>query len=86
MNAISSEEKGEMEGIRKMRIFVAKLEDLLRMSEDDKVEFVNKATDGFSLRYTESAKTRWLSRIKECPQIAYMEMQFNELEGVEIFD
>ncbi len=78
----------EMEGVRKIRIFVAKLEDLLRMSEDkedERVGFVNRSTDGFSLRYTESDRSRWLSRIKECPQVAYMEMQFNELEGVEVF-
>lgn len=75
----------EMEGVKKIRIFVARLEDLQQMSADPEVGFLNLAKDGFSLRYTESAGIHWLREIKECGRIAYMEMQFNELEEAVVF-
>lgn len=72
----------EMEGPKKIRMFVAKLTDLQEMSADPQVGFLNKANDGFSLRYTESDHTHWLKAIRECNKIAYFEMQFNVLENV----
>ncbi len=72
----------EMEGPKKIRMFVAKLMDLQEMSADPQVGFLNKANDGFSLRYTESDHTHWLKAIRECDKIAYFEMQFNVLENV----
>lgn len=72
----------EMEGPKKIRMFVAELEDLLEMSADPKVGFLNRANDGFSLRYTESNHTHWLKDIQESDKIAYFEMQFNVLENV----
>lgn len=74
----------EMEeiGQKKIRIFVAKLKDLLDMSEDVKVGFINHSQDGFSIRYTESVGVHWLSEIKSCRKIAYFELQFNALEKV----
>lgn len=76
----------EMEERKKIRMFVAKLEDLLQMSRDPGVGFLNDANDGISLRYTESKSTHWLSEIKACKKIAYFEMQFNELENVAVFE
>lgn len=72
----------EMEGPKKIRMFVANLTDLQEMSDDPQVGFLNKANDGFSLRYTESDHTHWLKAIRECNKIAYFEMQFNVLENV----
>lgn len=75
----------EMEGAKKIRLFVAKLEDLLEMSADPQVGFVNSATDGFTIRYTEGKNTHWLSDIRSCKKISYFEMQFNILEDVVVF-
>lgn len=76
----------EMEGPKKIRIFVAELETLLQLCIDDKVGFVNVASDGLTIKYTESKNTHWLSKIKECKEIAYFEMQFNVLEEVTVFE
>lgn len=76
----------EMEQRKKIRLFVAKLEDLLQMSDDPKVGFLNGASDGISLRYTEGKSAHWLRDIKACKRIAYFEMQFNELENVAVFE
>lgn len=76
----------EMEDCKKIRMFVARLEDLLQMSHDPQMGFLNDANDGISLRYTESKNTHWLSEIKACKRIAYFEMQFNELEDVAVFE
>lgn len=75
----------EMEGTKKIRIFVAELKNLLDMSNNPEVGFVNVASDGLTIKYTESKNTHWLSKIKECKEIAYFEMQFNILEGVDVF-
>lgn len=76
----------EMEGAKKIRLFVAKLEDLLEMSVDPQVGFLNNATDGFTIRYTEGKNTHWLSAIRSCDKIANFELQFNELENVKVLD
>ena len=76
----------EMEGPKKIRVFVAKLEDLLQMCEDPQVGFVNSASDGFSIRYTEGKNIHWLSAVRKCKKIAYFEIQFNELENVNVFE
>lgn len=76
----------EMEGLKKIRLFVAKLEDILEMCSDPDVGFVNSSSDGFSIRYTEGKSTHWLSDIRNCEKIAYFEMQFNVLENVTVFD
>ena len=75
----------EMEGTKKIRMFVARLDELLRMCEDPATGFINYASDGFSIRYSEGKNTHWLSDIRKCEKIAYFEMQFNELEEVEVF-
>lgn len=75
----------EMEGPKKIRVFVAELEELLKMCSDPEIGFVNVATDGVTLRYTEGKSTHWLSDIRNCEKIAYFEMQFNVLEDVVVF-
>lgn len=75
----------EMEGPKKIRIFVARLDEILQMCSDPQVGFVNHSSDGFSIRYTEGKSTHWLSDIRMSDKIAYFEMQFNELENVEVF-
>ncbi len=75
----------EMEGRKKIRMFVAKLEDILQMSKDSEIGFLNEANDGVTMRYTESKGIHWLSEIKACREIAYFEMQFNWLENVSVF-
>ena len=75
----------EMEGTKKIRVFVAELEKLLNMCSDPQIGFINSASDGFSLRYTEGKNSHWLSDIRNCNKIAYFEMQFNELEDVIVF-
>lgn len=76
----------EMEGPKKIRVFVARLDDLLQMRSDPQAGFINHAIDGFSFRYTEGKNSHWLSEIKACKKIAYFEMQFNELENVAVFE
>lgn len=75
----------EMEGVKKIRIFVARLDELLQMCSDPHVGFINYGSDGFSIRYTEGKSTHWLSDIRRCEKIAYFEMQFNMLEDVIVF-
>ena len=75
----------EMEGPKKIRMFVSRLEDILQMSSDPEVKFLNNASDGVTLRYTEGKSTHWLSEIRQCDKIAYFEMQFNVLEDVVVF-
>lgn len=75
----------EMEGAKKIRVFVARLDELLQMCSNPQVGFVNYGIDGFSIRYTEGKNTHWLSDIRSCEKIAYFEMQFNELEEVVVF-
>lgn len=76
----------EMEGVKKIRIFVARLDELLQMCSDPQVGFVNYASDGFSIKYTEGKNKHWLSAIRNHNKIAYFEMQFNELEDVDVFE
>ena len=54
------------------------------MCNNSDVGFVNAASDGLTIKYTESKNTHWLSKIKECKEIAYFEMQFNVLEDVDV--
>lgn len=75
----------EMEGAKKIRIFVAGLAELLQMCADPETGFINYGTDGFSIRYTEGKNSHWLSDIRSCKKIAYFEMQFNQLEDVTVF-
>ena len=76
----------EMEGPKKIRMFVAELEALLQMCSDSEIGFVNAASDGLTIKYTESKNTHWLSQIKKCKKISYFEMQFNVLEDVVVFE
>lgn len=76
----------EMEGTKKIRMFVAKLDDLMQMCENNQFGFINGTSDGFSLRYTEGKNKQWLSDIKQCTKIAYFEMQFNILENVVVLE
>ncbi|MBQ8165625.1 MAG: hypothetical protein IJZ96_01160 [Lachnospiraceae bacterium] len=75
----------EMEGPKKIRIFVAELETLVKLCQDPEIGFLNFASDGLTFKYTESNQKHWLSRIKECNKISYFEMQFNILEDVDVF-
>lgn len=76
----------EMEERKKIRMFVAKLEDILQLSRDPGTGFLNNANDGITMRYTESKGIHWLSEIKACRKIAYFEMQFNALDGTVVFE
>ena len=71
----------DMEGDRKIRMFVAKLSDLLLMSTDEQIQYINSASDGLTIKYTESRFKHWLSEIKVSEKIAYYELQFNELDN-----
>lgn len=75
----------EMEGNKKIRIFVLSLSDFLDFSKDTNIGFINPAQDGINIRYTEGKSAHWLSHIRCCNQIAYFEMQFNVLEETELF-
>ena len=75
----------EMEGPKKIRMFVATLEDMQTLCDDPSAGFLNRASDGFSLRYTEGKNAHRLSEIRQCSKIAYFEMQFNVLENVAVF-
>ena len=77
----------EMEDdIKKIRMFVAELKTLLQMCDDPEIGFVNRASDGITIKYTETTNTHWLSEIKKCKKISYIEMQFNALEDVVLFE
>lgn len=68
----------EMEdNVKKIRIFTAELADIKQMCDDPEVGFLNWVADRMSFRYGESARTTWLTEIKECDRIDYFELQFN---------
>lgn len=75
----------DMEGTKKIRMFVATLRDILQMSDDPDISFLNRAKDGISLRYTEGKNVHRLSEIRNCNNIAYFEMEFTVLEDVKVF-
>lgn len=75
----------DMENTKKIRIFVATLDDMEEMCGDPDIGFLNRANDGFSFRYTEGKSAHWLTEIRRCDKIAYFEMQFNVLEDVTVF-
>lgn len=75
----------EMEGPKKIRIFVATLAAMEALCDDPAIGFLNWSSDGFSLRYTEGKSAHRLSEIRRCDKIAYFEMQFNVLEDVAVF-
>lgn len=75
----------DMEGVKKIRMFVATLSDLKCLSDDGEVGFINWSSDGLSLRYTEGKNAHRLTEIKDCNKIAYFEMQFNFLTDVDVF-
>lgn len=75
----------EMEGPKKIRMLVATLEDLLNLSSDPNIGFINWSSDGFSLRYTEGRNVHRLSEIRQCKKIAYFELEFKVLEGTRVF-
>lgn len=73
----------EMEGFKKIRMFIAKLADLLSLCEDPNVEFINYSKDGITFKYTESNRVHHLSAIRNCDLIDYSELNFSFLsEGV----
>jgi len=69
----------EMEGPKKIRIFVADLENVFRLCDDPETGFLNRVADGISLCYTEGKNKQWLSEIKKCNKILYYEIQFTEM-------
>ena len=75
----------EMEECKKIRMFVATLDDLCNLAEDEDAGFINCSSDGFSIRYTEGKSVHHLTELKSCDKIAYFELQFNLLEDVAIF-
>ncbi len=75
----------EMEGAKKIRMFVATLETMTTLCSDPNIGFLNWSTDGFSLRYTEGKSAHRLSEIRQCKKIAYFEMEFKVLEETHVF-
>ncbi len=68
----------EMEGTKKIRVFVAELANLFRLC-DSEAGFLNRVVDGISFCYTEGRNRQWLSEIRECDKILYYEIQFTEM-------
>lgn len=75
----------EMEGEKKIRIFVSKLADLEELSGNPDTGFINYTTDGITLRYTRGKSRDWLGEIRKCNKISYFELKFQRFEDVNVF-
>lgn len=71
----------DMEGSKKIRVFISKLADLFTLCEDPMVDFINYSTDGITFKYTESNRVHHLSAIKNCQLIDYSELVFSHLSN-----
>lgn len=69
----------EMEGAKKIRVFVAELENVFRLCDDPETGFLKRVSDGISFCYTEGKSRHWLSEIRKCDNILYYEIQFTEM-------
>lgn len=69
----------EMEGAKKIRVFVAELANIFRLCDDSGTGFLNRVADGISFCYTEGKSRQWLSEIRKCDMILYYEIQFTEM-------
>ena len=67
-----------MEGARKIRMFVITLEDMMNMCKDE-TPFLNFAKDGITFKYTEGKKVHNLTEIKANKKIDYTELEFTQL-------
>lgn len=68
----------EMEKVKKVRIFFAKLDDVEKMSEDSVIGFLKESKGGITLRYTEGKIVQWLTEIKKSTnEMQYVELQWN---------
>ena len=69
----------EMEGAKKIRVFVAELANVFRLCDDSEAGFLKHVADGISFCYTEGKNRQWLSEIRKCDKILYYEIQFTEM-------
>ena len=69
----------EMEGAKKIRVFVAELANVFRLCDDSEAGFLKRVADGISFCYTEGKNRQWLSEIRKCDKILYYEIQFTEM-------
>ena len=69
----------EMEGAKKIRVFVAELANIFRLCDDPETGFLNRVADGISFCYAEGKSRQWLSEIRKCDMILYYEIQFTEM-------
>jgi hypothetical protein len=76
----------DVEGKKKIRMFIAKMDDLEKMARNQEIDFLNFTLNGLNFNYLGRNK-RHLTNIRNNykKEIAYFELQFNELEGVEAF-
>lgn len=75
----------EMEGEKKIRALFATLDALMRLRDDSEADFINNASDGFSIRYTEGKNKHHLTEIKQCDKITYMELIFSNFDNKDVF-
>lgn len=75
----------EQEEQKKIRMFIVTLKDLLKLCDDDAVEFVQYANDGITFKYTESRYKHHLSAIKNCLCIDYTELSYTYLGNTAAF-
>lgn len=68
----------EMDGVKKLRIFVIKLADILQMRDDPEAHCVTDATDGVSFCYAENEKHQRITEMKQGSRISYFEWQNNQ--------
>ena len=69
----------EMEGSKKIHVFVVELANVFRLCDDSEAGFLKRVADGISFCYTEGKNRQWLSEIRECDKILYYEIQFTEM-------
>lgn len=76
----------EQEDIKKIRIFVFTLQNILKLCDDDSIGFANRTDeDGIRFRFTESQRTHHLTEIKKCKYIDYTELAFESFKpGISI--
>jgi len=71
----------EQEVVKKIRVFVFTLRNILKLCDDNSVNFANRTDEnGIRLRFTESQRTHHLSDIKKCQYIDYTELAFESFK------
>lgn len=73
----------EQEQVKKIRIMMITLSDLISLSLDDEVAYVNQNSgEDIIIKFTQSARTNHLLAIKQSSVIKYSELIFNELNSL----